>query len=99
MDIEINGEINTDTTVSAHLGRDVQVMVNNFEGTATSFHTPAQARELAAALLQAADEAEGVEPHKGTWRNAPAGRAGTRSTAANLRGDLPQNQEDEESER
>ncbi|MFD9602557.1 hypothetical protein [Streptomyces sp. NPDC059970] len=49
--------------------------------------------------LRAADEAEGVEPHKGTWRVAPAGRAGTRSTAANLNGDLPQNQADEEVQR
>ncbi|MFJ3588641.1 hypothetical protein ACIQUY_05040 [Streptomyces sp. NPDC090231] len=61
IDIEINGEIGTDTAVTGLSNCDVQVMVNNYEGTATAHHTPAQARELAAALLRAADEAEGVE--------------------------------------
>ncbi|MEU2127938.1 hypothetical protein [Streptomyces sp. NPDC018352] len=75
MNIEITGEISTDTTVSAYLGRTVQVVVNNFEGTATSFHTPAEARELASVLLRAADEAEGVEQNIETARNGRQGES------------------------
>jgi hypothetical protein len=58
---------------------------------------PAEARALAAALLRAADEAEGKPTERrGTWKIPPAGPEGTRRTAANLDGSRPENQEDDE---
>jgi hypothetical protein len=64
---------------------------------APNWFTPAQARELAAALLRAADETEGKPTERrGTWKIPPAGPEGTRRTAANLDGSRPENQEDNE---
>ncbi|MFF6928302.1 hypothetical protein [Streptomyces californicus] len=58
MDVEINGELGTETEVSYYSPRGgIQLTARNREWT-TVYHTPAQARELAAALLRAADEAE-----------------------------------------
>lgn len=64
---------------------------------AVALFCPDEARALAAALLRAADEAEGTSaPRNGTWHHAPAGPEATRRTAANLDGRRPENQEDAE---
>src|SRR5690606_21370264 len=60
---EIKGRDDSDTSVCVY---DGEIRVSTYGGDyapgAMAYHTPAQARELAAALLRAADEAEGREP-------------------------------------
>jgi len=58
-------------------GDEVQTIVGVDERSSALFYTPAQARELAAALLRAADEAEGVTERGGVGSNTGLGERRT----------------------
>ncbi|MBT2412701.1 hypothetical protein J7I94_19405 [Streptomyces sp. ISL-12] len=59
----VKGGNRTETDVTVEDGEiQVSAYAGDYAPATSAYHTPAQARELAATLLRAADEAEGV-PH------------------------------------
>ncbi|MET7939701.1 hypothetical protein [Streptomyces sp. NPDC005302] len=78
--ITVPGNRDSDTTVSATDG-EVQIFSDDgdYAPPTTAFHTPAQARELADALLRAADDAEGLGTPCLVLRPVPADKIHARA--------------------